>query len=133
MATEPVTGGYFCGALRYRIDQVDQIANCHCSMCRRHSGAAFLTYAAFPRDKVVFTAEVPKLYRSSPEAARGHCPICGSPLTFTFDADPDTLWIAVGSLADAGQLAPREHWYVADKLPWVTLDDGLKQWPGAPS
>lgn len=101
-------------------------------MCRRHSGAAFLTYAAFRLDQVTFTSGAPKQYRSSPEAIRGHCAACGSPLTFIFDADPDTVWIAVGSLDNAGQVAPQEHWYVADKLSWVTLDDGLRQWPGAP-
>lgn len=126
-------GGCLCGAVRYEITAAPlTVANCHCSMCRRHSGAAFLTYAAFPRDKVIFTGEIPKLYRSSPEAERGHCASCGSPLIFVFDADQDTIWIAVGSIAKADQLVPQEHWYVADKLSWVALDDGLKQWPGAP-
>ena len=126
-------GRCLCGGVRYEITAAPlTVANCHCSMCRRQSGAAYLTYAAFPCDKVAFTAGQPKRYRSSPEAERGHCAICGSPLTFAFDADPDTIWLAVGSIEEADLLAPREHWYVDDKLPWVTLDDGLKQWPGAP-
>ncbi len=125
-------GGCLCGAVRYEISGEPRIvAHCHCSMCRRHSGAAFLTYASFARDQVSFTG-TPTAYRSSAAATRSHCGTCGSPLTFVFDSDPDTLWLTVGSLDDAASVRPTEHWFVADKIAWLDLHDGLPRWPGLP-
>ena len=35
-------GGCFCGSVRYSFESYNYpSANCHCSMCRRTSGAAF--------------------------------------------------------------------------------------------
>ena len=126
-------GGCLCGKVRYEARGPSlKVVNCHCSMCRRHSGAAFLTYAAYSADHVRFTSGSPVDYRSSPDAVRGHCAACGSPLTFVFDADPGTLWLTVGSFDDPNVVAPSEHWYAADKLDWVHLDDGLPHWPEGP-
>lgn len=126
-------GGCLCGAVCYEgTGKPLKVANCHCSMCRRHSGATYLTYGAFRRESICFTKGYPTDYRSSKDAIRGHCGNCGSPLTFVFDTDPDTIWLTVGSFDFPDQIRPTEHWYVTDKLAWVSLDDGLPQWPGAP-
>ena len=108
------------------------VVNCHCSMCRRHSGAAFLTYAAYPTDSVRFTRGRPAEYRSSPDVVRTHCAVCGSPLTYVSDADQRTVWLAVGSLDDPNLVEPTAHWYAAGKLHWLHLRDTLPQWPGHP-
>ena len=43
------TGGCLCGAVRYRATVGPiRAVNCHCGMCRRASGAAFLTHVHFP-------------------------------------------------------------------------------------
>jgi len=126
-------GGCLCGAVRYEVKgKSRKIANCHCSMCRRHSGAAYLTYAAYPRECVRFTQGRPGEYRSSAQVVRGHCSVCGSPLTYVSDADPGTVWLTVGSFDDPDAVPPTEHWHVASKLRWVPLDDDLPQWPGDP-
>lgn len=126
-------GGCLCGAVRYNISgEPRMVANCHCSMCRRQSGAAYLTYAAFARDAVVFTGK-PAPFRSSVGAQRGHCGTCGSPLTFVFDSDPDTIWLTLGSLDDAASVRPTEHWFVADKIAWLDLHDDLPRWPALPN
>lgn len=126
-------GGCLCGAVRYEAQGMPiRVANCHCSMCRRHSGAPFLTYVGYPSDRVRFVKGQVTAYRSSDAAARGHCAACGSPLTFIYHADPQTLWLTGGSFDEPDVAAPEEHWFVADKLAWVQLDDGLPQWPGAP-
>jgi len=39
------TGGCSCGAVRYRVGMPPLwVAHCHCSMCRRAQGAAFVTW-----------------------------------------------------------------------------------------
>jgi hypothetical protein len=129
---QKMRGGCLCGAVRYEAAGEPQVvANCHCSMCRRHSGAAYLTYAGFSADKVAFTGR-PSIYRSSPGATRGHCGICGSPLTFAFDNDPSLIWLTLGSFDNADALAPTEHWFTASKLAWLDLHDDLPRWEGLP-
>ena len=42
-------GGCLCGALRYRLDAAPlDIGYCHCSMCRRSTGAPVLAWACIP-------------------------------------------------------------------------------------
>lgn len=133
MTTSLYSGGCLCGDVRYSVaGSALRVANCHCSMCRRHSGAPFLSYAAFPAEAVRFAANQPRDYRSSSEAVRGHCARCGSPLTFHFDSQPELLWLTIGSLDQPTQVAPGEDWYVNDRLAWVQLDPSLRQWPAGP-
>ena len=43
------TGGCLCGAVRFRATaEPTRAVSCHCGICRRHSGAAFLTFVHFP-------------------------------------------------------------------------------------
>ena len=126
-----MTGGCLCGAIRYEVEgEPWQVAHCHCSMCRRHSGAAYLTYVAYRTNQVHFVGS-PTGYRSSASSVRTHCRECGSPLTFVFDPQPDMIWITVGSLDDPGAVRPTEHWYTDDKVGWVALHDDLPKFPAA--
>lgn len=126
-------GGCLCGALRYRFEGNPKSAvNCHCSMCRRHSGAAFLSYIAVDRRDFALESGALKGYRSSDDAVRSHCAECGSPLTFVFDSDPDSVWVTVGSLDEPNDVPPTEDWFVNDKVHWIPRDEALKAWPGAP-
>jgi hypothetical protein len=97
-------------------------------MCRRHSGAAFLTYVSV--DRSAFELERGELvyYRSSKDALRSHCGSCGSPLTFVSDADPDRVWVTMGSLDNPGAITPTESWFVKDKLHWVQIDETAISW-----
>src|SRR5437016_3555924 len=48
-----VTGSCLCGAVRYEVDSpATQVDNCHCPMCRKQHGAAFATYAGYPKGHV---------------------------------------------------------------------------------
>ncbi len=119
-------GGCLCGDIRYEIDgEALQVVNCHCVNCRRHSGAAFLTYAAFHRANVKYLANTPKYFRSSADATRGHCANCGSPIDFNFDADASLTWLTIGSLDQPEQMPATENWFVRSRLPWIDADDNI--------
>ena len=65
------TGGCLCGAVRYRATAAPlRAVSCHCAMCRRASGAAFLTFVHFPKEAFAWTEGAPTRYRSSANAER---------------------------------------------------------------
>ena len=133
MSTVNYRGGCLCGSVRYEIaGELQQVVHCHCTMCRRHSGAAFLTYAACRAEDLRLIAQPPAPYPSSQGATRGHCGRCGSPVTFTSDSDTATVWLTLGSFDEPERVHPREHWFIASRLPWLHLDDGLPGWQEFP-
>lgn len=123
---ETFEGGCFCGAVRYRADGPPFAeTHCHCSICRRISGAAFVTWASFARSGFAFRGEEPRELRASARAMRRFCGACGTPLTFEFDAAPDRVDVTVASLDRPERIAPRDHIYAGTRLPWISLADGL--------
>ena len=103
------TGGCLCGAVRYRAsaDPV-RVVNCHCGMCRRTSGAAFMTFVHFPASAFAWIAP-PMHYRSSADAERGFCPVCGSTLSMRETVLPDRVQVSLGSLDRPDLVKPDDH------------------------
>ena len=94
-------------------------------MCRRASGAAFLTWVGFSTDLVRFDAIAPSTYCSSEAAVRGFCATCGSTLSMQYRASPHVLDLALGTLDKPALVAPMQHIWWAEALPWTALRDGL--------
>ena len=73
-------GGCLCGGVRYEIQgQLRVAANCHCSICRKQSGAAFLTGAGLAARRFTWVQGEDLLtrYESSPGVVRIFCKRCG--------------------------------------------------------
>jgi hypothetical protein len=125
------TGQCLCGAFRYTLKgQPVSVLECHCSICRRQSGAASVVYAYHRRD-VIFSGSL-KYYRSSEIATRGFCTDCGSPISYEGDDDLEFIWLTAGTHDDPGSLPQREHVYVENKLAWVEIPEAHTQWPRGP-
>ena len=78
-------------------------------MCRKVSGAPFITAAAFAQTTFAWTKGEPAVYRSSAEAERGFCARCGSTLSFRLFASHDWIYVFVGSL-DRPQDGFHHYW-----------------------
>lgn len=114
------TGGCFCGAIRYSLNEDSyKVVNCHCTMCRRTSGAPFVSWLIVPTGDFKLTEGAPTLLKSSKAASRTFCNTCGTPVTCTNDAHADIVDVTLGSLDDPTTLAPDGDYYVDTKLPWV--------------
>lgn len=124
------SGGCLCGAVQYRAtaDPIRAV-NCHCGMCRRISGAAFLTHVHFPIGAFTWTQGEPTRYRSSAFAARGFCPQCGSTLTMHEAVLDDRVQVTLGSLDQAAEVRPDDHVWTESQLPWLRIDDDLPRFP----
>jgi len=119
-------GGCLCGAIRYRATAGPlRVVNCHCGMCRRFSGAAFLTHVHFAKAEFTWLGQEPTRYRSSPDAERGYCNRCGSTLTMHETVLGDRVQVAVGSLDNPEKIFPDDHVWTASQLPWLRIEDDL--------
>ena len=125
------SGGCCCGAIRYEADGPrSHETSCHCSTCRRTSGAPFVAWVTFPSAGVRVTRGDPVAFRSSPNAVRSFCGRCGTQLFFRQDALPDQTDVTIASLDDPEAIPPRDHTFVRSRLSWVRLADGLPEHSG---
>jgi hypothetical protein len=128
-------GSCLCGGIRYEITSpLEQPLNCHCSMCRKATGAAFRTRARVRASAFRWVAGESLLsrYESSPGHVRTFCRICGSTLVTLFPAAPDALGLALGTLDDDPDVKPELHVHVASKAPWFDITDALPQFATTP-
>ncbi|MEL6467592.1 MAG: GFA family protein [Pseudomonadota bacterium] len=125
MPSEKLTARCYCGASRLTFDKPPAtVAYCHCSDCRRWTGAPVAAFAAVARAEI--EAQLPaQPYHASSGAKRWHCPICHSPLAASFSYLPDQLYIPIGIVDQADQLAPEMHSHIDSALPWLHIDDDL--------
>jgi hypothetical protein len=124
-----IEGGCLCGAIRYRAlaDPYD-VTHCHCSSCRKASGAPFVTWFSVDRDKFSFIAGKPTSYASSANVVRTFCSQCGTALTYQRTDVPDAIDITVGSMDDPAAITPEDHTWTERQLPWIVLADGLPRY-----
>ena len=124
-------GGCLCGAIRYRATGAARFATlCHCSSCRRASGAPAVAWVTFDEAAFAFTRGEPARFRSSPPVVRSFCGRCGTPLTYRHDAFPHAVDVTTASLDQPERCAPVDHSWVSDRLPWWRPEP---RWPEFPS
>jgi hypothetical protein len=114
-------GGCLCGSVRYRAALPPLwVAHCHCSMCRRAQGAAFVTWVGIADEgfHLLSGSDVLERYRSSPSATRSYCRRCGSPLLFQSTRWPGETHVTLASFDDPTGLEPRAHAYWRSRAPW---------------
>jgi hypothetical protein len=119
-------GGCLCGAVRYRATgRASNSTLCHCASCRRASGAPAVAWVTFARAGFAFTGAAPVRYRSSAPVVRSFCGRCGTPISYERDDEPETLDVTTASLDRAAELAPADHTWVSESLPWSDALAGL--------
>jgi len=130
-----ITGGCLCGGVRYEISgRLARASHCHCSMCRKHHGAAFGSYASVRRAEIRFTPGDALIARfsSSPGIERGFCQRCGSTLFWDAVGDPDRFGLALGTVDGDPGVRPSLHIFTGSKAPWYEIADDVPQHPTSP-
>jgi hypothetical protein len=92
-------GGCLCGAVRYRVTAAPvRGVICHCSMCRKHSGAPALAFVHFLIESFNWVKGAPTRYRSSTYAERVSVQDAEVRFTCMKKSSNDRVLVAVGSL-----------------------------------
>jgi len=119
-------GGCFCGRIRYEATGTPfHETNCHCSICRRTTGAPFVTWFSVLRSHFQLVRGEPARFRSTAKATRSFCPQCGTQLTFEHEDFSGEIDVTTCSLDNPEALPPTDHTRTSSKLSWIQLADGL--------
>lgn len=124
----PVQGSCFCGAVRFEVDLPTLFCgHCHCSMCRRTNGAAFVTWFSVHVDqlRLVESASLVR-FSSSDHGTRSFCGRCGSPLFCESSRHPERADITLASMQGPIDRPPQAHVYFDCRASWI---ENLAQLP----
>ena len=115
------TGGCHCGAVRYRVNgEPEHVALCHCSDCRKASGAPMVAWVAFGEADFAVTQGEAKTRNSSGQAMRSFCADCGTPLWFrNAEVLPGIVDVQLATLDDPDAFTPQAHIQVAERIGWM--------------
>jgi hypothetical protein len=121
-----VKGSCLCGGIRFEVDEVALLTHCHCSDCRKLSGAAFCTYAHVVPEKFRFVKgeNLIARYEYSPGRYRSFCRVCSSPAPGKAQYSP-TVSIPAGTLDSDPGARPALHTFVSSRVPWWEINDEL--------
>lgn len=121
MADLPITGGCYCGTIRYRIDQRPIHSEiCYCSNCRRAIGAHVTSWIRVESTSFVLLRGEPSRFRTDTGAWRTFCGTCGTSLTYQSDEQERDgyLDVTVGSLDRPDLFPPKHDSYEDERLKW---------------
>jgi hypothetical protein len=135
---EPLRGGCNCGAVRYEIAGAPlAVAACHCTSCRKQSGAPFSVNLIVRAGAVSVTGELTTFEDPDTESgaplARQFCPICGTPIRSVPTASPKLVAVKAGTLDAPDAYAPTLHIWTRSALPWVQIPEDVPRYDQGPT
>ena len=118
--TTRLEGGCHCGAVRYRIEgEPVRSGLCHCSDCRRHTGAPLVGWVIFRKEQLEASGEL-ATYASSEHGRRQFCPSCGTSLFYLNDVVFEGLVdVQTATLDDPDAVPPTEQVQLAESIGWM--------------
>jgi len=135
---DPATGSAnltvrcYCGTVDVTLPSaaLRTVTYCHCQDCRRWTGSPLPTFAAFEsRD----FPDIPgaRSFSVAEGVQRWICATCGSPIAARFEYLPGQVYVPLGVLDQAADLAPELHCHADAQMPWLHLEDGLPRSSGS--
>ena len=126
------SGTCLCGDIAWQVDgDFTVFTNCHCSICRKTHGAAYVGFVATAADNFKWTRGEDTIaqYASSGKGQRGFCPRCGSSVpsvseTFAF--------MPAGNLDGDIGVELNSHIFVKSKADWCDISDDVPQFDEYP-
>ncbi|KAJ5726311.1 uncharacterized protein N7483_007668 [Penicillium malachiteum] len=104
-----LSGACLCKNITYRVvlhtpESYPDLIICHCTNCKRYTGAGFSTNIIVPSSDFQYTKGLPKLYldigNKEGQVLREFCPDCGTPFTSQSKSDMQMVAVKSGTLDD---------------------------------
>jgi hypothetical protein len=129
---DTVRGSCLCGGVAYEVTLPFRRANyCHCSRCRKHSGAGALVQGRVARSqfRLLRGEELIKAFRPEGGKVKAFCSVCGSSLFGGDWPEGEEVSVRFGALDGDPAIRPQYHTFVSSRAPWEELaDDGLPRY-----
>lgn len=127
-----ITGGCNCGAIRYTLAAPPlAVAACHCTSCRRQSGATYSVNLVVRADSMAVEGNLASWddhdTESGKPVSRQFCGTCGSPIRSVLGSNPAILAVKAGTLDDPGPFPPGVHVWTESRIGWVAIPEGVPQ------
>jgi len=120
-----LTGGCFCGAIRYEAEGTPfHETNCHCSICRRTTGAPFIAWFSVHPSEFRIVKGKPMRFNTTEQGVRSCCSRCGTQLTFQRAELSDEIDVTTCSLDNPELVPPKDNTRTSSRLVWI-VPDGL--------
>lgn len=132
MTDRQLRGSCLCGRVTYRIaDAFDYALICHCSQCRRATGAGAKPFAGAAA-RLLTLDEPDHLMRYGDDTAYdAHCSRCGS-LLYSLVRDGAYVHVTLGTLIDEPAIRPSAHIFTGSRAAWDPICDDLPQFDAFP-
>ena len=115
-----IKGSCLCGDVRFEITgKVSGIGHCHCSLCRKASGAASnaVLLTATRSFRWVAGEDNSETSRRPSGWSTAFCRVCGCPIP-QLHPSGKVFWVPAGSLDDDPGTKVEQHIFVGSKAPW---------------
>ena len=127
-------GRCHCGAISYVVEGKEVYHSlCHCTDCRRWSGAPMVGWIAFKNDQIKIKGKAIS-YASSKNAVREFCGACGTGLFYRNEVLlPGLIDIHSGTLDDLASSPPDSQVMIKERIAWLDHFEELpkfKTYPG---
>ena len=126
------SGQCLCGSVSFKVEMpTNWMAHCHCTLCQRTHGSAFVTWVGVNREQVSIDDRKGILtwFNSTKDAERGFCSSCGSSLFFRSKNWKDELHIVRANFTDSLDRYPQSHGYYDTHVSWLSVNDDLPKKP----
>lgn len=131
--TVMITGGCFCGRVRYRIDSaLRRGRSCHCSRCRKVFSGAGSAYAEVTSGSFSWVSGEDDLshFETTPGWGLCFCRSCGS--TLCGMASGEVHGVTLGSVDGDPGVQIEMHIFVGSKAPWDHIGGHAPKYQEAP-
>jgi hypothetical protein len=131
-ACASLRGSCLCGHVTYVVvDAFEYALICHCSQCRRATGAASKPFGGIPADRLVVTSPDRLLRFDDGTTHDGRCARCGS-LLYSLVRGGTYVHVTLGTLIDEPAIRPSAHIFVGSKAGWEVIADDLPRFDALP-
>jgi hypothetical protein len=128
-----LTGGCFCGRVRYQIAvPLGAGRSCHCSRCRKAFSGTGSAYAEVAPGSFAWTKGGDNMtyYETTPGWGMGFCKTCGSTLCGMHDGA--VHGVTLGSVDGDPGVQIAMHIFVGSKAPWDHIGGSAPQYTELP-
>lgn len=118
-----IKGSCLCQEVKYEYSaSINEVAICHCNLCKRAQGTPFVTNAPINLERFSFTqgSEFVKEYFSSQNKKRTFCSNCGSPFYSQRTDMPEVIRLRLGSVTEGDIPEPNYEIYCESKSSWFS-------------